>query len=334
MTRFLVGGHRMEEFQYLIPEESIDAIITNVSKLREIENNLRGIFSSHGYNEVLMPSFEYVDLYTKLDCGFELDKMFQYINHEGKNVAMRLDFTIPLARLYANSHNQDVARYCYFGKVYRKETMHKGRSSEFFQGGVELMNLPGLQGDLECMNMIQQSLKYLALKNILIELGSAKFYNRLLELVEDKKDDLTHILRLRDISGMKKFVEENHFYDGLNQLLLKLPTAFGNIDLLEEAIDTIKDQELKDALIELRDLYNSLENKEHIIFDLGMVPTMKYYTGLMIKGYSDQSASPIISGGRYDDLLPRFNRQASAIGFCYHMNHILKAIEREGEIND
>ena len=27
----------MEEFKYLIPEESIDAIITNVEKLREIE---------------------------------------------------------------------------------------------------------------------------------------------------------------------------------------------------------------------------------------------------------------------------------------------------------
>ena len=78
----------MEEFKYLIPEESIDAIITNVEKLREIENHLRHVFSNHGYNEVLMPSFEYVDLYTKLDCGFTVDKMFQYINHEGKNVAM------------------------------------------------------------------------------------------------------------------------------------------------------------------------------------------------------------------------------------------------------
>ena len=46
----------MEEFKYLIPEESIDAIITNVEKLREIENHLRHVFSNHGYNEVLMPS--------------------------------------------------------------------------------------------------------------------------------------------------------------------------------------------------------------------------------------------------------------------------------------
>ena len=61
----------MEDFKYLIPEESIDAIITNVEKLREIENNLRNIFGHYSYNEVLMPSFEYVDLYTQLDCGFD-----------------------------------------------------------------------------------------------------------------------------------------------------------------------------------------------------------------------------------------------------------------------
>ena len=114
MTRFFVtkGGNKMEEFKYLIPEESIDAIITNVSKLREIENSLRAIFAKNNYNEVLMPSFEYVDLYTQLDCGFEQEKMFQYINHEGKNVAMRCDFTIPLARFYStNNYGDEEARY-------------------------------------------------------------------------------------------------------------------------------------------------------------------------------------------------------------------------------
>ena len=40
----------MEEFKYLIPEESIDAIVTNVSKLREIENSLRMIFAKNNYN--------------------------------------------------------------------------------------------------------------------------------------------------------------------------------------------------------------------------------------------------------------------------------------------
>lgn len=330
MTRFLLEGEiKMEEFKYVIPEESMDAIVTNVSTLREIENHLRAIFSKHQYQEVLMPSFEYVDLYTQLDSGFEQEKMFQYINHEGKNVAMRLDFTIPLARLYASSHMCEEARYCYFGNVYRKELMHKGRKSEFFQGGVELIGKPGIEGDKECLLMIQESLPYLSLQNVIIEIGSAKFFHRLCTLVGTKEKQLKEILKFRDISKMKTFVAQNTFSDSLNTLLLQLPTCFGNIDLLEQAIANIKDVELLEALHDLKEVYLTLDNQENIIFDLGMVPSMKYYTGLMIKGYSDASAYPIISGGRYDDLLPRFDKDVSAIGFCYHLDHILHAIDKE-----
>ena len=325
----------MEEFKYLIPEESIDAIISNVSRLREIENDLRNIFSKNNYKEVLMPSFEYVDLYKQLDSGFEQEKMFQYINHEGKNVAMRCDFTIPLARFYStNSYENEEARYCYFVKVYRKETMHKGRSSEFFQGGVELINKAGIAGDKECLNMIQESLPHLGLSNILIELGSAAFFNRLCSLVGDNTDELKEILKYRDISKMKRFVAKNNFDSKLNSLLLTLPRAFGSLESLEPIIANIDDEILQEAMKHLKELYNSLDNQQSIIFDLGMVPTMKYYTGLMIKGYSDKCAQPIISGGRYDDLLPRFNKNVGAIGFCYHMNHILKALDKEGDNHD
>ncbi|MFQ9071442.1 MAG: hypothetical protein ACLR43_00755 [Faecalibacillus faecis] len=45
------------------------------------------------------------------------------------------------------------------------------------------------------------------------------------------------------------------------------------------------------GITRIKDLYESLDSKEGIIFDLGMVPTMKYYTGFMIKGYSDRSAN-------------------------------------------
>ena len=34
----------------------------------------------------------------------------------------------------------------------------------FFQGGVELMNKPGLQGDKEVMTMVQESLPGISLK--------------------------------------------------------------------------------------------------------------------------------------------------------------------------
>lgn len=335
MTRFFItkGGNKMEEFKYLIPEESIDAIITNVSELRKIENSLRNIFAKNHYSEVLMPSFEYVDLYTQLDCGFEQEKMFQYINHEGKNVAMRCDFTIPLARFYStNNYDEKEARYCYFGKVYRKEKRHKGRSSEFFQAGVELLGKAGYEGDIECLQVIQETLSSLQLKDIKIEMSSAKFYHRLLKLVDD--ESFVDILKKRDLSAIKKLIEKKQIQSPLKDLLIQLPRCFGDIDILKKMIAIIQDEELKAALKELENLYNHLNNKDVFSFDLAMTPSMKYYTGIMIKGYSPYSAETIINGGRYDRLMNHFHKDVPAIGFSYDLSHILNALEKEGESHD
>ena len=321
----------MEEFKYLIPEESIDAIMSNVSSLREIENHLRKVFTENHYLEVLMPSFEYTDLYQDMDIGIEEEKMFQYINYEGKRVALRTDFTVPLARLYSSQNEEGEKRYCYFGKVYRKEKRHKGRSSEFFQAGVELIGKGGFEGDLECLRIIQQTIQYLKLKDIKIEISSAKFYKRLCELVNDPT--FVKILKRRDISSMETLVERNQITSPLKDLLLKLPQCFGDIYVVNQMITMIQDQKLKEALIELKELYEKLEIKDAFSFDLAMTPSMKYYTGIMIKGYSPYSAETIINGGRYDRLMNHFQKDVPAIGFSYDLSHILKALEREEEEN-
>ncbi len=319
----------MEEFKYLIPEESIDAIMNNVSKLRDIENDLRHIFVEHGYLEVLMPSFEYVELYNDMDIGIDEEKMFQYINYEGKRVALRVDFTVPLARLYSSQKENGEKRYCYFGKVYRKEKRHKGRSSEFFQAGIELLGKAGVAGDLECLELVLETMQCLRLKTLRIEMGSAKFYNRLVEIVDDEK--FVNILKRRDLSAMKDFVESHHFDSHLHDLLLMLPQAFGDIQVLYQVQSLIDDPLLKEAIEECIHLYQQSKMKDILTFDLAMTPMMKYYTGIMLKGYSPYSAEPIMNGGRYDKLMNHFQRQVPAIGFSYDLSHILKALEKEEE---
>lgn len=319
----------MEEFKYLIPEESIDAIMNNVSKLRDIENDLRHIFVEHGYLEVFMPSFEYVELYNDMDIGIDEEKMFQYINYEGKRVALRVDFTVPLARLYSSQKENGEKRYCYFGKVYRKEKRHKGRSSEFFQAGIELLGKAGVAGDLECLELVLETMQCLRLKTLRIEMGSAQFYNRLVEIVDDEK--FVNILKRRDLSAMKDFVESHHFDSHLHDLLLMLPQAFGDIQVLYQVQSLIDDPLLKEAIEECIHLYQQSKMKDILTFDLAMTPMMKYYTGIMLKGYSPYSAEPIMNGGRYDKLMNHFQRQVPAIGFSYDLSHILKALEKEEE---
>ena len=290
----------MEEFQYLIPEESSDAIISNVASLRKMEGYLRDIFTTYSYQEVLLPSFEYVDLYHNMDIGIEEERMFQFINHEGKRIALRADFTLPLARLYVTTCENEVQRYSYFGKVYRKEKKHKGRTNEFYQAGIELIGQKGTVGEKECMEIILKSLDCLGLKNVKLVLGSAKFYKRLLELVDDP--NMEEIIHLRSFSMMKDLVRNKNIDGSLKELLL---------------IELYQQQSIKD-----------------LSFDLCMVPSMKYYTGLMMRGYSPYCAQPIISGGRYDHLMHHFHKNVPAIGLSYDFHHILHALEMEEETND
>lgn len=321
----------MEEFQYLIPEESSDAIITNVASLREMEGHLREIFTKANYQEVLLPSFEYVDLYYNMDIGIDEEKMFQFINHEGKRIALRADFTLPLARLYVTSNKNTVQRYCYFGKVYRKEKKHKGRTNEFYQGGIELIGQGGMIGEKECMEIIQQSISYLGLKKLKLVIGSAKFYKRICEIVDDPS--ITKILKLRSFSMMKELIERKKINGYLKELLMIIPSGIGDIQMIKDILSQVEDDVLKKALLELEELYENLDNQD-LFFDLAMVPSMKYYTGMMMKGYSPFSAQPIVTGGRYDHLMHHFHKNVPAIGFSYDFHHILHALEMEEEIND
>ena len=112
----------MEEFKYLIPEESGIVVSMDVEKLREVEGNLRDVFTRHQYKELILPMFEYVDLF-KTTRHQKEESMFQFMNRDGKRIALRADFTVPIARLYHNENTDEVRRYCYFGEVFRMQEL-------------------------------------------------------------------------------------------------------------------------------------------------------------------------------------------------------------------
>lgn len=320
----------MDEYKYLIPEESLGVITENVNELRRIEGDLRNIFNQYNIVETIVPSFEYVELYKGIYENFDEDKIFKYIGKDGRVLALRWDYTIPIARHYFAQNTNEEARYSYFGKVYRKAKKYKGRNSEEYQVGIELINNDGIENDIKCLEILQKSLPYLKLKNLKVELGSAKLFNRICELVEDK-DNIIEILSKKNLSEMHKFIKNKNLDDRLSEFLLRLPRLFGNIGMLDEVMKNVQDGMILEALKELKDTYEKISINDNITFDLSMCPTMEYYTGIMFKVYSPNAPEPIISGGRYNSLYKNLKRDVPAIGMAYYFNNILKAIEKEGE---
>lgn len=64
-----------------------------------------------------------------------------------------------------------------------------------------------------------------------------------------------------------------------------------------------------------------------LTFDLGMVPGLNYYTGIIFRGYFEGVGVTVLSGGRYDNLISQFGRDIPAVGFSIKLDSLLGVIE-------
>ena len=82
----------------------------------------------------------------------------------------------------------------------------------------------------------------------------------------------------------------------------------------------------------LEKLYTILEEygySNYISFDLGMIGQYDYYTGIIFKGYTYGTGDAIVTGGRYDNLLKQFGKNAPAIGFAIDVDRLMSALSRQ-----
>ena len=55
---------------------------------------------------------------------------------------------------------------------------------------------------------------------------------------------------------------------------------------------------------------------DRVQFDLSLIQTIEYYTGMVFRGYGQGAAGNVLSGGRYDGLIGKFGQDMPATGFA------------------
>jgi ATP phosphoribosyltransferase regulatory subunit len=170
------------------------------------------------------------------------------------------------------------------------------------------------------------------LKDYKVGLGDASLFPALmasLKVPDIARDGLLEALVLRDFVGLEATLAESGLTGEAAELLLELPQRRGGQEVL---VDTPK--EADGAVMGLRDVHQLLEPEvaERVIFDLGLVRSIGYYTGAVFEVYDPALGAPIGGGGRYDDLLGRFGRKLPAVGFALGVDrlHIALAGEERG----
>lgn len=294
-----------------------------------MSHNIRKVFESRYYHQVVTPCFEFFDLFTQGNVGIPQEFMYKTTDNKGRLLSARYDSTLPIARMVSSRLKNEVfpIRLYYNQAVYRNMSELKGEASEIMQMGIEILGAEGKRPDLEIIDVALDSL-HSVVSDYRIELGHTGFFNGL----------INQLSASNELKGEIRTNIENKNYPALTEILdtlekndtvkaiRKLPRLFGGEEVFEEAAYICKTQETEQALAYLKDLYKSLSASglaDKIIVDLGLAQKNEYYSGIIFRGYVAGCGDAVVSGGRYDKLMETFGVPMGAAGFAVNINDLI-----------
>jgi ATP phosphoribosyltransferase regulatory subunit len=313
-----------------IPSGTRDVLPDEMGELRAVTDRIRGVFERAGYGEVYTPALEYESTFGRADLTVT-KPAYRMFDEQGNVLVLRSDMTVPIARLAATRYSQvePPMRFCYFAHAYRGVRPQRGQSRELLQAGVELLGAPAPGGTAEALTILCGALDAAGLKTYRVGLGDASLFPTLLEahgVTPERRERILAQLVAGDFVGLEREVQALGLSPDESELLLSVPKTRGGPEVLADLSGP-----LQDAVTGMRAVHELLSAQvaQRIIFDLGLVRSIGYYTGAVFQVYDPAYGVPIGSGGRYDELLGRFGRALPAVGFALSVERLHIALTGE-----
>ena len=315
-----------------IPSGTRDVLPDEMRELRDMTDRIRGVFQAAGYGEVYTPALEYETTFPRASA---LRPAYRVFDENGHVLVLRADMTVPIARVAATryAHVDPPLRFCYIAHAYRGVRPQRGQAREFLQAGVELIGAPGPQGTAEALRVLCAAVEAAGLQEFRVGVGDASLYPTLLEALavpEPARERILAELVQGDFVGVEREVAALGLDDRAAEQLLAVPRIRGGAEVLDRFPDLPTD-----ALAGMRGLHALLEPAvaDRVIYDLGLVRSLNYYTGAVFQVYDPAYGVPVGSGGRYDDLLGLFGRPLPAVGFALNVERLHIALTAEERVH-
>jgi ATP phosphoribosyltransferase regulatory subunit len=325
----------------LLPEAS--------EQRRVLSGRLMRQYALSGYQPVTPPAFE---LSRVLDRGMgtrDVDDVLRFVEPEsGEVAALRPDMTPQIARIVATrlSGSPPPIRLSYDGTVVRRRQGRARPHRQIPQTGVELMGIGSLDGDVEILELLASSLRVAGLDQFLIDVGHAGVVRA---LVEGLPAELSSAI-------VEALTEKNE--DRVSALVAQAPAGsdpkvLDALRVLPELSGSARDEALtrglfgrahalldgtpaRPALDELEELWGRVAPAlgAALCLDLGEPRGLAYYTGAIFHALAEGPGEPVAAGGRYDELLARFEVAMPAVGFAIDLDALAWALDAAGAAHE
>ena len=140
-------------------------------------------------------------------------------------------------------------------------------------------------------------------------------------------------LAAKDATKLEKLLKGAGVVATERRRLLMLCDLYGDRSVLADARRGLRNSAARRALDELERVVDHLESDglgERVAIDLSDLRRHSYYTGVSMTLLAAGPGEPLGMGGRYDDLLRRYDAPAPATGFAFEVDNVLWALAEAG----
>ncbi len=309
----------------------------------------RDVFRSYGFSPIDTPALEYSEILLGKG-GEESDKqLFRFTDQGNRDVAMRFDLTVPLAR-FAAQHVQEIGipfkRY-HIATVWRGENPQKGRYREFIQCDFDTIGTESNVSDIETLLVTHDLMQNLGFSRFRICVNNRLVLNGLLEklgLTEQSAGILRALDKLSKVGPdavRQEMIERVRTTAEQASSVLKLTELAGETDHIFSELETLLagSEQGMNGISQLREMFAASRTAgiaaNRIKLDVSIARGLNYYTGSVYETYLDElpGIGSVCSGGRYDNLAELFtSKKLPGVGASLGLDRLLTAMEELGMV--
>ena len=305
----------------------------------------RDIFERHGFEPLDTPALEYLDVLTG-KAGENEKLMYRFEDAGGREVGLRYDLTVPLARVVAMHQNELVLPFKRYqiAPVWRAENPQRGRFREFWQCDADIAGSASPLADAEVIAIMAEALEAIGIPEFTIRISHRRLLESLGRAAGVSADQATALYRAIDKldkigpEGVARELAAGGVSADQAARVLDLVTKQGEpLGLLAELRGELSEVAGAAAAIdELEQLFPILPDfgiaPNRYTLDLALARGLDYYTGPVFEAtVTEPNVGSVGGAGRYDGLVGAFlGRPIPATGMSLGLERIIEVVREHG----
>ena len=304
----------------------------NEMKLRNwFFGKIRETLELCAFDEYNGPMLESLELYAA-KSGDELarEQTYNFTDRGGRDLAIRPEMTPSVARMVAAKMGELNYPLKWFSipNMYRYERPQRGRLREFWQLNVDIFGCDTYEADLDVIQSAIAVLRAYGADETMfrVHINNRRFFNDVIAAICGT--DAEGAKKVSKVVDRKNKIPREAYVKDMNELGLS-DEQIAKIDALytmdvNAATALCPDSTGSQELVALFDALAKTGLDKYCMFDFGIIRGLDYYTGTVFEVFDEapENNRAMFGGGRYDNLVGLFAKNAKISGVGYGMGDV------------